>query len=72
MVEDETHVLLQCPLYNTLRNEIVLKATSINNDFSSFSVPDKISFLLSDENMVKYSAKTCHEILRLRRNYMYK
>ena len=72
IVEDETHVLMCCPLYEHLRHDLIIKAESINQDFSNYSITEKFKYLLSNENIVKYSAKTCHNILIERRNYLYK
>ena len=72
IIEDETHVLMRCPLYDNLRNDLLSKALNINADFSNYSMSEKFNYLLSHENIVKYSAKTCYSILTERRNHLYK
>ena len=71
MIEDECHVLLHCPFYDNLRELLLFKANEVYNEFSSLAENDKLSFLLSNVNIVKHSAKTCNEILKLRRHYLY-
>ena len=70
-VEDEVHVLLHCPQYTSLRNELFSKAGDIRNDFYSLDDNEKISFILSDPSIVKESAKTCYMILNKRRSLLY-
>ena len=61
-----------CPLYDNLRNDLFTKVLNINADFSNYSMSEKFNYLLSHENIVKYSAKTCHNILTERRYHLYK
>lgn len=71
VVEDETHVLLHCPLYTELRNELFSIAEQILNGFQSLNDSAKVSFILSDPSIVKISAKTCYLILNKRRSLLY-
>ena len=71
-VEDELHVLLFCPLYDDTRQELFNHAYMCNSDFLSYSTSEKFNFLLSDERIVKFSAKACNTILLERRNHLYK
>ena len=51
-VESEKHVILVCPLYADLRQDLFLKAFNINNDFYEMSPDAKLCFLLSQKNTV--------------------
>lgn len=70
-VENEEHVLLECPLYNDIRRELFGKIEMPVRDFHALSNSDKVCHLLSDNAMVNYSAKACHDILTERRKYLY-
>ena len=49
-VEDESHVILLCPLYNKIREELFIHASYISDDFMQMSGTEKIVFLFSDSN----------------------
>ena len=68
-VEDEKHVLLYCPLYEDLRQVLFYKANEICDEFYTFTDEQKLIFIL---NLVRTSAKTCHQILEKRSFYLYK
>ena len=72
IVEDEIHVVLNCPQYNIVREELFLKAASINNSFSDMSEQNKLSFLFSTKDLVRVCAKTCFLILQCRSSLLYK
>ena len=65
-VEDESHVLLECDVYNDLRTSLFLKAVEIQPNFLFLSKPDQLSLLLSNLYLKKICAKTCLDILKLR------
>ena len=71
LVEDEIHVLIHCKLYETERDLLFKKAISLKDDFISMNDTDKFIYLLSNAEVVKYSAKACHEILSKRRSTLY-
>ena len=71
MIEDETHVLLFCPLYDEIRNELFQHAYETEQSFNTLNDIDKLCFLLSRDEMVKFSAKACSDILNTRRNFIY-
>ena len=71
-IEDEMHVLINCPLYTCEREELFLIASYINPCFNLFSDVEKLNFLLSDADISKRCAKACHEILEKRRDILYK
>ena len=70
VVEDEMHVLLHCTEYNTLRDELLIEAEQISENFTDLSDTNKISFLLTNMSIVKASVKTCSQILNKRRNLL--
>jgi hypothetical protein len=71
-IENESHVLFHCDAYNCVRIDLISKANEINRSFNSLCDNDKLVFVLSNENMVKVSAKTCHMILTTRTQLLYK
>ena len=71
-VENEDHVLLECPLYSDIRQELFSKVDMPLNSFDALSNHDKVCLLLSDSSIINYSAKTCHEILHERRKCLYR
>ena len=71
-VEDEKHVILHCPVYSHLREDIFTRALSFCDNFNSLTDDDKFVFLFTNENLFYYSAKICHEILITRKNILYK
>ena len=70
-VEDETHVLLKCPLYDAIRTELFNKISQINADFTTYNDLEKFKLIMSNESIVKYSANTCNDILIVRRKHLY-
>ena len=71
-VESEKHVILSCPVYGDLRREIFIKAFSINSEFYEMSSNAKLCFIMSNKNIVKFTAKTLNSILNLRRKIIFK
>jgi hypothetical protein len=69
-VEDEFHVLMQCPLYADLRQTMSNDVLHFNVNFSFLSDADKFVFLFSNENVFNIVTKTCYNIL-IRRNSFY-
>ena len=63
-IEDETHVLVNCPFYDDFRENLFNVAKSYTVDFMSFNNEEKIMFLFSNENMIRICAKTCLQILK--------
>ena len=59
-VEDEFHVLMQCPLYADLRQKMSNDVLNFNANFSFLSDADKFLFLFSNENVFNIVAKTCY------------
>ena len=67
VLEDEKHVLIHCPGYADIRNNIFNNISNITENFDSMS--DLLLF--HDENVCFYTAKICHEILFKRRCLLY-
>jgi hypothetical protein len=70
-IEDELHVLVKCPLYSQIREALYIDICKTNDRFLMYSDSEKFIYLLSNENIVKYSAKACFDILCVRRNLLY-
>ena len=73
-VEDEEQVLLRCPIYQKIRQTLFDKILTSNRDFMQKSNIEMLCFILGnpDDYIVRQSAKFCAEILRIRRNCLYK
>ena len=70
-VEDEKHVILDCPLYADLRNVLFGHACNFNENFINFTDEEKFIFIFNDENMCYFTAKIWHDILFRRRCILY-
>ena len=70
-IENELHVLLRCPIYNDLRDEMFVTAAHVCYDFNEMSENEKLCFLLSDGTIANEVAKTLHNMLVKRRNILY-
>ena len=66
------HVIVSCPVYEDLRRELFIKAFSINSDFYEMSSDAKLCFIMSNTDIVKFTAKTLNSILILRRKIIFK
>ena len=71
-VENEFHVLLNCSVYQDLREALFAKASLVCPDFSELSNSDKYIVLFSNANMIKTCAKTCSLILKRRQGLLCK
>jgi hypothetical protein len=69
-VEDEVHVLTQWPLYEDLRFELYNNAMYLCPDFYGFTDCEKLCLILSNADIVQFSAKTCWLILERRRRFL--
>ena len=72
VVEDETHVILNCSLYEDLRNVLFSKASLVLPNFNDLNHTEKMSFLFSNTDMIRLCAKTCFKILQKRNAAFYK
>ncbi len=68
-VEDEAHVLLQCPLYNVFRNTLFNQFLVNIPTFLNMSNDEKMCILF--QNNIYLTAKTCFLILQRRRDILY-
>lgn len=70
-IEDELHVITECPLYLDLRDNLYENARAIQENFSTFNRLERLCFIMSNDDLVKISAKTCSDILSRRRNFIF-
>ena len=70
-VEDEKHVLILCPVYTSIRAVLYEKATEICNGFRSLTDENKVNFILSNDDIVRFAAKSCFQILEMRKTHLY-
>ncbi len=68
-IENELHVIIQCELYTDLWVSLFESATNICADFLNMS--DKLCFLLSNDKICIDVARTLHDILEKRRQFLY-
>ena len=71
VVEDEIHVLLHCPLYIDIRQQLFIKSSQHFANFYNVDDVEKIRILLNVETIVNFSAKTCFQMLEKSRNKLY-
>ena len=73
-IENEEHVLLKCPIHNNLRENMFTVLKSEFPNMEHLSDQDKLRAILSCElnKSIRICAKTCFEILRTRRDMLYK
>ncbi len=73
-IENESHVLLQCSLYNDNRNVLFCKANSdsVVHNFLTLDDTEKMNVIFTEPSLIRMSAKSCHEILQRRRFFLCK
>ena len=71
-IEDEKHVILKCPQYDDIRQQLFNRAATVNDNFIGFSDIEKLVFLFTNVEVIKQCAKTCFQILQNRQNMLYK
>ena len=67
--EDESHVILDCHMYDDLRETMFNRAIDIDGNFVQMSKNERLIFLFTNENMIRIVAKTSFLILQ-RRNLL--
>ena len=70
-VETETHALINCNAFDDLRTPLFSAAENVLVDFNNLTDLDKLVFILTNDNLVKISAKTCMFLLNRRRELLY-
>ena len=67
-IESEEHFLLRCrhPALKSHRENLLSKACTILPTFNTLSDTDKMAFLLSNCDIMFFSAKTCCKMLNIR------
>jgi phosphorylcholine metabolism protein LicD len=71
-IEDESHVFLDCFVYDDLRQSLFEKAKTVENAFVQMSKNEQLIFLFSKTEMIRYCAKTCLNILQRRLLFSFK
>ena len=72
VVENETHVIISCPLYDDLRQQMIDYASVLNYDFNDYTNEQKLVYLFSNSNLIRICAKTCFKILQRRASFIYR
>ena len=67
-VEDECHVIAECPLYDDIRTTLFQQISSHVANFMNLSALEKTYFILGDVRHIRSTAKALFEILQRRRN----
>ena len=68
-IGSESHVLLNCILFQDIRDSLFVSLSSQFVDFNTLSDKDKLCLILSGDGCLIECAKACHEILQRRRVY---
>ena len=66
VLENEMHVIMNCRVYDDLREPLLAKAVNCNPTFNSLSEVNQFVFLFSSPDLVRICAKTCAKILQRR------
>jgi ssDNA-specific exonuclease RecJ len=70
-IEDEKHVLLDCPLYADLRESLFNEVKRSSVHFNSLSDEDKFIYLFKSNECYDTVAKTSFNILSRRNSFLY-
>ena len=60
------HVIMNCRVYDDLREPLLAKAVHCNHTFNSQSEVNQFVFLFSSPDLVRICAKTCAKITQRR------
>ena len=72
LIADEKHVILECLLYDDLRETLFEEISSSFNNFRNISDDDKFIFLFNTSEIFSIVARTCHNILTRQMSIVYK
>ncbi len=70
-MESEVHVIVNCTLYNDIREPLFRKASVIEPTFITLTDVEKLTFLFSNETVIRDVAKVCFYILQRRCTFLY-
>ena len=71
-VEDEAHVLLNCPLYTHFTSDLLGLCCDKFPRFTDFTTPQQLALIFTCEDFIYILAKTCCNILEYRRLLLYR
>ena len=71
-IEDESHVLMYCPLYDDIRDQLTLSINDINPSLQDSSVQDQFIQLMSNPIYYRVVSKAICYILNKRRLIVYR
>ena len=69
-IEDECHVITQCPLYRDVRSVLFQKISSHVCNFNEMTEVEKMCYVLSNKHCVRIAAKSLYEILCRRKDVL--
>ena len=68
VAEDEIHFLLDCNFYSDLQYNLIENANSLSDNFINLNLEDKFIFIMSNDTIQPFLAKTLHSMF-YRRKY---
>ncbi len=71
IIESKYHVIMSFPVYNELCGELFNHAAQFQHHFNNLNDYDKFVLLFSATDICFYTAKTCFNILTVRRKMLY-
>jgi hypothetical protein len=69
-VENEYHLLMECPMYDDIRNNTYLEALQIIPGFGMYSKDTQFKLFLSDPRLMVITAKTLFSFLNRRKHFV--
>jgi hypothetical protein len=66
-IEDECHVLLDCPVYENIRQSLLQSIHDFVPSFNEQSRICKMGIILSHKDLIKVTAKACYELMEERK-----
>ena len=72
-VENEVHVIIECPIYDSVRKPLLDYAQSTCQLFVTMSNSEKFNYVFAHQEtlMIRFLARTCCNILKCRNNILY-